>query len=76
MYASRFGHSHLIQLLIDSGADLNRRDEKGWCPLLMATQHGHLDIVKHLVQNGAETKIKTNQGLTAQDIAKHLQFTN
>ncbi|CAF1002041.1 unnamed protein product [Didymodactylos carnosus] len=76
MYASRFGHSHLIQLLIDHGADLNRRDEKGWCPLLMATQHGHLDIVKQLVRNGAETKIKTNQGLTAQDIAKHLQFTN
>ncbi|CAF3839844.1 unnamed protein product [Rotaria sp. Silwood1] len=74
MLAARFGcSSSLIHLLIKYGANINRCDSKGWCPLIMATQHGHLGSVKALIDSGANIQSTTNNGLTALDIAQHLK---
>ncbi|CAF2787891.1 unnamed protein product [Rotaria sp. Silwood2] len=75
MLAARFGCSpSLIYLLVEYGANINRCDSKGWCPLIMATQHGHLGSVKALINSGANLKSTTNNGLTALDIAQHLKY--
>ena len=72
MFAARFGCSpSLIHLLVQYGAKIDRRDAKGWCPLIMATQHGHLGSVQALIQSGADLHSTTNNGLTALDIAQH-----
>ncbi|CAF1367814.1 unnamed protein product [Rotaria sordida] len=74
MLAARFGCSpSLIYLLVEYGAKIDRCDSKGWCPLIMATQHGHLGSVKALIYSGANAKSTTNNGLTAIDIARHLK---
>jgi ankyrin repeat protein len=74
MLAARFGCSPaLIELLVDYGAKIDRRDAKGWCPLIMATQHGHLESVAALIRSGADMNSTTNNGLTALDIAQHLK---
>jgi ankyrin repeat protein len=74
MLAARFGCSPpLIHLLVEYGAKLDRRDIKGWCPLIMATQHGHLGSIEALIRSGADPKSTTNNGLTALDIARHLK---
>lgn len=74
MLAARFGcSSPLIYLLVEHGAKIDRRDAKGWCPLIMATQHGHLGSVEALVRSGADSRSTTNNGLTALDIAQHLK---
>jgi hypothetical protein len=74
MLAARFGCSPpLIYLLVEYGAKIDRRDAKGWCPLIMATQHGHLGSVEALIRSGADLKSTTNNGLTALDIARHLK---
>ncbi|CAF1323110.1 unnamed protein product [Adineta ricciae] len=74
MLAARFGCSPpLIYLLVEYGAKIDRRDAKGWCPLIMATQHGHLGSVEALIRSGADPKSTTNNGLTALDIARHLK---
>ncbi|CAF3313187.1 unnamed protein product [Rotaria socialis] len=74
MLAARFGSSSaLIHLLVKYGAKIDRRDAKGWCPLIMATQHGHLGSVEALIKYGADLKSTTNNGLTALDIARHLK---
>jgi ankyrin repeat protein len=74
MLAARFGCSPpLIHLLVEYGAKIDRCDAKGWCPLIMATQHGHLGSVEALIRSGADLKSTTNNGLTALDIARHLK---
>ena len=74
MLAARFGCSpSLINLLVEYGATIDRCDSKGWCPLIMATQHGHLGSVEALIRSGADIKATTNNGLTALDIARHLK---
>ncbi len=74
MLAARFGCSPpLIYLLVEYGAKIDRCDGKGWCPLIMATQHGHLGSIEALIRSGADLKSTTNNGLTALDIARHLK---
>jgi ankyrin repeat protein len=74
MLAARFGCSPpLIHLLVEYGANIDRCDAKGWCPLIMATQHGHLGSVEALLRSGANLKSTTINGLTALDIAQHLK---
>ncbi len=75
MLAARFGCSPpLIYLLVEYGAKIDRCDSKGWCPLIMATQHGHLGSVEALLRSGADLNSTTNNGLTALDIARHLKY--
>lgn len=72
MFAARFGCSPaLIHLLVQYGAKIDRKDAKGWSPLIMATQHGHLGSVQALIQAGADCHSTTTNGLTALDIAQH-----
>jgi ankyrin repeat protein len=74
MLAARFGCSApLIHLLVEYGAKIDRCDAKGWCPLIMATQHGHLGSVEALLRSGADLKSTTNNGLTALEFAQHLK---
>ncbi len=74
MLAARFGCSPpLIYLLVEYGAKIDRCDAKGWCPLIMATQHGHLGSIEALIRSGADLKSATDNGLTALDIARHLK---
>lgn len=74
MFAARFGSSSaLIRLLVRYGAKIDRKDAKGWTPLVMATQHGHLGSVQALIESGADLHATTNNGLTALDIAQHLK---
>ena len=42
-----------VQLLIESGTDINNKNNDGDTPLFMACYHGYIDIVKLLIDNGA-----------------------
>ena len=47
-------HPDVVQVLIDAGADIEAKNEKGRSPLLLACQVGQLDAVKMLVEAGAD----------------------
>ena len=55
----------MLQLLIDSGADINIGTEletmatNGWSPLHMAAVRNDLKAIKILLDNGADTTLKT-----------------
>ncbi|MBB6217152.1 ankyrin repeat protein [Anaerosolibacter carboniphilus] len=50
---------------IANGADINARDKDGRTPLLIAVHYGNIDIVKLLIDKGADPSIKeTFQGNT------------
>merc|ERR1719400_2861701 len=43
------GRQEIVQLLVESGADLNIRDEDGSSALMCAAEHGQVEIVKFLL---------------------------
>lgn len=52
-------HLHIVELLLDKGADPNTGDEKYHAtPFLTAIRLGHLEIVKFLLDNSAEPNVE------------------
>ena len=43
-----------MRLLLDKGTDVNKADEDGQTPLLIACQKGHVDAVRLVLEKGAE----------------------
>ena len=65
------GGIEVAQVLIAAGAVVNRQCEHGRTALHMAAAWGHLDVVRFLVENGANTSISDDEGLTSLQIATH-----
>lgn len=60
----------IIDILFDSGADLNAKDHEGVTALHKAAKGGHTTTVKHLLDLGALTELKSNIGQTALDLVR------
>ena len=70
MLAVSHGRLDMVKLLVDSGADLNIRDEDGSTALMCAAEHGYMEMVKYLMsQADADLTAKDNDGLTALAVA-------
>jgi serine/threonine-protein phosphatase 6 regulatory ankyrin repeat subunit B len=54
----------IVQLLINSGADIEATDERGKTPLHFAVQSGHAETVQLLIDNGANIYARTWFGQT------------
>ena len=52
--AARVGDIAGVQAQLDTGADVNAKDEDGWTPLHFAAQYSHKEIVELLIANGAD----------------------
>ncbi|WP_128113551.1 ankyrin repeat domain-containing protein [Polynucleobacter necessarius] len=63
------GHIEVTQFLLANGATVDSRGLNGTTPLMMAVQSGNEDLVKLLLDKGANIQIRNNLGLTAIDIA-------
>lgn len=57
-------------MLLVKNADPNIQDKMGMPPLLHASVHNHVAVVKLLLEHGADRNIKDNKGKTALDWAK------
>ncbi|OJJ65842.1 hypothetical protein ASPBRDRAFT_139328 [Aspergillus brasiliensis CBS 101740] len=53
MKAAQFGHTSIVKLLINDGADINSRGEFGKTALSIACRCGNTDLVKYLLDSGA-----------------------
>ncbi|CAG8495745.1 10057_t:CDS:2 [Funneliformis mosseae] len=60
----------LVEQLLEQGADIWFKDEKGISPLHFACSNGNLEIVKLLLQNGHAWNVVDNEGITAGEYAK------
>jgi ankyrin repeat protein len=77
MCAAEGGHTEVVRLLLDAGADVNAADKGiadiqpgGNTSLLRAVQHGHRDVVRMLVKAGAKDRPRagdTALGVAASD---------
>lgn len=52
----------MVGLLIGQGAQMNFQDDRGWTPLHYASKHGYLDVVKLLVESGADPTTTCDTG--------------
>ena len=65
------GRADVVQVLIDAGADIEKKDSDGHTPLLLACFAGCLDIVKMLIQAGADLRLARTNADTCLIIASH-----
>jgi serine/threonine-protein phosphatase 6 regulatory ankyrin repeat subunit B len=63
--ASWNGRTECVQLLIDSGADLNTQNNYGSTALLWASRRGHTTCVQLLIDSGAHLNTQNNGDYTA-----------
>ena len=50
------------KILSWAGADIEVRDDDGNTPLIYASIYGHIEIVKYLIDQGADIEIRNNYG--------------
>lgn len=62
--ASRKGHSSVVRILLDKGANLSLANDDGFNALHISSQHGHIEVAKILVEAGAHLEATTTVGST------------
>ena len=60
--ASQRGHKTVLQLLLDMGADVDKRNADGETALLEAVYNDHLSCIKILIGRGADVTIPNGAG--------------
>ncbi|XP_064402664.1 uncharacterized protein LOC135348400 isoform X9 [Halichondria panicea] len=71
VYACGYRHTDIAILLLSRGsrAQVNMQDNDGWSALNVASQNRHSDVVKVLIEKGAQVNIQLNDGRSALMIA-------
>ena len=65
MNAILFGQQAVGQLLIENGVKLDARSSDGSTALITAAFFGYPEMIRALLQKGADTTIQNNTGATA-----------
>ena len=64
------GRKEIVELLVDAGADVNAKSEKGTTPLHYATVFGHREVAELLIAKGSDVNAKSQDGYTPLDFAE------
>lgn len=63
--AAQIGNLEALQKEVKTNKSaVKARDENGWTPLHEGARAGHIDVVKYLIENGADYNDKTGDGVT------------
>ena len=68
--AAAHGHTPMVQMLLERGANPDCFDSLGRTPLFWAARHGHARILQNLLDFGCEYDVKDVFGKNALDLAK------
>nr|CAB3221759.1 ankyrin repeat domain-containing protein 26 [Phallusia mammillata] len=60
---------NVIKTLLDDGAQINAKENNGKTPLMLAASRGHLEVVKDLLSQGADSSLRDAKGWCADDYA-------
>lgn len=73
--AAAAGHTKIVIILLENGADPNVREQGGYTPLHAAAQNGDLDMISVLLNHGADLKIASQDGKLPIDLANQAGHT-
>ena len=68
--AAGLGFVDALRVMVDSGADVNVKDELGMTALMKASVKGHVGVVEQLLAHNAGVDLLDKRGLTALWIAE------
>jgi ankyrin repeat protein len=63
------GDAGVTNLLLDKGAQVNARQERGFTPIFSAAAAGNVELMELLVKHGADINARTDDGKTPYDFA-------
>ena len=66
-WSASYGQTEAARLLIQNGADVNIKDDKGSTPLHGAAVFGRAGVARLLVENGADLQVRNGDGGTPAD---------
>jgi len=70
MAAAIRGHRDTVELLLDSGADLEAKDRDGWTALMQVAAEGHKDTLVLLLDRGADPEAQNSDGCDSLALCK------
>ncbi len=59
-----------VSLLLELGAEVSARDNRGRTALMIAAESDHVEVVDALIEAGAKPNIQDSEGKTALDLAR------
>ena len=69
LYAARDGHTNVVTMLVEVGADVMKAAYGRGTPLHGAAWNGRVDVIEVLLAAGADPKAVDSGGRTALDVA-------
>ena len=69
-YAATNGHLEITQFLMANGAQVNALSPSETTPLMMSIGSGNEQLIKYLLDNGADLRMRNHEGYSAIDVAQ------
>ncbi|KAM7384522.1 hypothetical protein PAMA_011737 [Pampus argenteus] len=61
-HAAKLGSLEIVTMLLETGqVDVNAQDSGGWTPIIWAAEHKHVDVIKSLLNRGADVTINDKE---------------
>jgi len=67
--AAAKGRTKMIKCLLEYDSPIDPTDKTKTTPLHLASQHGHAESVKLLIEKGADVNVRTADGFNCMDLA-------
>lgn len=77
VYWASLGELEQVEKTLANGVDVNQTDEEGYSALQAAAENGYLDVVKLLVEKGADSTYKGEYtALQLAEMAEHSEIVD
>jgi uncharacterized protein len=69
LHSAVTGSLESVKLLVEAGAPVNAKQDKGWTPLHEAVNRGDVEMTRYLLDHGADPKLQNDEGKSAIGLA-------